>query len=153
MNIEIIRTIILSVLPISELRGAIPYALSHGLNPFLAFALGVIFNSLIMFPVFLFLDYFHGFFMQFNTYKKLFVKYIGRSRKKLEKHIGTNFEFWAILFLVGIPLPFTGAYTGSILSWFFGLERKKTFLAIFLGVTLAGIVVTLISLGVINFFN
>ena len=50
------------------------------------------------------------------------------------------------MLFVGIPLPITGAYTGTIVAWFFGIERKKAYLALSLGIIMAGMIVTLVSL-------
>ncbi|MCD4666237.1 small multi-drug export protein [archaeon] len=149
--IEMLRIALLSILPISELRGAIPYALSLGINPIIAFFFAVAFNILVFPLVFFFLDKVHHKLMKyFSYYNKFFNFYINKNRKKLEKHVGTNLEFLFIMLLTAIPLPFTGAYTASILSWFFGIKRNKAFLAVSLGVIIAGILVTLATLGIFS---
>ena len=72
---------------------------------------------------------------------------------------GVKFEnkkgFWpylALCFFVAIPLPGTGAWSGSLLAWIFGFNRKASFLAISIGVLFAGLIVLLLSLGVFGFF-
>ncbi len=149
---SITGAIVLSGLPVSELRGGIPLAVSSGMNPFLAFLICVLVNILIIFPIFLFLDCFHKSFLKFKFYRKSFNKVIDRSRKKLEKYVGSKWEFLALLLVVAIPFPGTGAYTGSLLAWFFGLNRKKSYLAIGLGVVIAGIIVSLVSVGMFSLF-
>lgn len=141
---------VVSALPISELRGGIPLALSSGANPFVVFFICVLANIAIIFPVFLFLDYLHGKFIRVRFYRNLFRKYIEKSRHKLEKHVGTKHEFLFIFLLTAIPLPMTGAYTASILSWYFNLKKIKAFFAIGLGVIVAGVVVSLVSLGIFS---
>lgn len=148
----IINEILISLLPISELRGSIPYAISQGINPGLAFVVGVISNFLVAPILFFFLDNLHKYFLKINSYKNFFDKYIELKRKKFEKHVGTKFEFWALVIFTGLPLPFTGAWSATILAWFFNLKRRKSYLAIFLGVLMAGIIVTLTTLGIINLF-
>ena len=71
-----------------------------------------------------------------------------RSRHKIEKHIGTKYEFLFLVIFVAIPLPMTGAYSGSILAWFFGLKKRKAFVAITLGVIIAGVITSLATAGV-----
>ncbi|MBL7148438.1 MAG: small multi-drug export protein [Nanoarchaeota archaeon] len=147
--INLLKVALLSILPISELRGGIPLGLALGMNPLLVYIIAVFFNFLSIPITFFFLDNLHSYFLKNKHYSLLFTKYISRNRKKLEKAIGTKAEFWALMLVVLIPLPFTGAYTGTILAWFFGLKRKKAYLAILLGILIAGIIVTLASLGVI----
>lgn len=147
-----LAAIILSALPISELRGGIPLAIASGMRPLYAFLLCVIVNVLIMFPLFFFLDHLHSGFMKWGFYRRLFVKYIHYSRRKISKHIGTKWEFLALLLLVAVPLPATGAYTGSLLAWLFNIKRKDAYLAISLGVALAGVIVSLATLGVLSLF-
>ena len=149
---EILNIILLGILPISELRGAIPYGISNDINVFLVFILAVLSNCLVVSIVFFFLDNLHKHFLKNSHYKKFFNKYIEMKRKSFEKHVGTSFEFWALLIFVAIPLPFTGAYSGSLLAWFFNLKRKKSYLAIYLGIITAGIIVTLTTLGIKSLF-
>ena len=149
---ELISGAVLSALPISELRGGIPLALSSGANPIFVFFICVLANIAIIFPVFLFLSFLHRKFIRVRFYRRMFRKYIEKSRHKLEKHIGTNQEFFFIFLLTAIPLPMTGAYTASILSWYFDLNKVKAFFAIALGVITAGVIVSLISLGIFSLF-
>ena len=144
--------IILSSLPVSELRGGIPLAIGSGVNPLLAFFVCVFVNILVIFPIFLFLDYFHNKFWRFKFYRKSFKSVIRRSRVRIERHIGSRWEFFVLLLIVAIPFPGTGAYTGSLLAWFFGLDRRKSCLAIAFGVVIAGIIVSLVSVGVFSLF-
>lgn len=146
----ILRAMLLSMLPISELRGGIPYAIANGVKPINAFIFCVIANILVIFIVFFFLDYLHKHFMKINFYRRLFEIYINRSRRKLENHVGTRLESIMLFLFVAVPLPLTGAYTGSVLAWLFGLNRKKSFIAIALGVIIAGIIVTLATVGVVK---
>ena len=149
---SILNVVGLSILPISELRGGIPLGIAQGFNPFLVFLVAVLSNIIIIPAVFFFLDYLHNYFVRINIYRNLFDSYVQMTRTKLENKIGTNTEFLALMLFVGIPLPVTGAYTGSILAWFFGINRKKAYLAIISGVILAGFIVTLASIGLFSLF-
>lgn len=147
MPSQLIKAALLSMTPISELRGGIPFAIASGVSPVLAFIICVIANIIIIPLIYIFLNTIHRYFSRNTYYKNTFNKYIEKNRHKIERHIGTRAEFWLIMLLTAIPLPMTGAYTATILSWFFGLKKRKSFLAVSLGVIIAGIIVTLISAG------
>ncbi len=153
MSNPTIITIILSMLPISELRGAIPFAIASKIPPLQAFIIATLSNIIIIPIIFLFLDYIHKYLIKFNFYKKIIEKQIDSKKSQIEKNIGTKWEFIALALFVGVPLPLTGAYSGCLLAWFFKLKRKQSYLAIILGVILAGIIVTLASIGLISIFS
>ncbi len=142
----LVKSAILSFLPVSEVRGGIPFALLNGQNLLLSFFVCVVFNILGMFFAFFFLDYLHEHFKKIRLYDKFFSRYIERKKKQFEKHAGTAIEFLVLWLFVAIPLPFTGAYTGSIIAWLFKLNRKKAYLTISLGVLAAAVVVAAIVL-------
>lgn len=145
---ELLYGIILSILPISELRLGIPVAMASNLPLGIIFFSCVLANILIIPIIFLFLDFLHEKFLRIKIYEKLFTKLITRTRKKIEHRIGTKWEMPALFLLVAIPLPGTGAYTGALAAWIFNLKRKKSLIAISLGVLVAGILVTMASLGI-----
>lgn len=152
MTNDLLIAAFLSFLPISELRGGIPYAIANGINPWLAFVVCVIANSLVVLLVFFLLDFFHHEMTKFGFYRRTFEKYVERNRHKLEKHIGTKYESIFLALFTAIPFPLTGAYTAAILAWFFGLERKKSFAAISIGVVIAGLIITFATIGLIKIF-
>jgi len=145
MNI-ILKAIIWSLLPISELRGGIPIAIAGGLSFFVAYIICVAANLLVIPIVFFFLENIHHILLRIKIYEKIFNKYIEKKRGKLEKYIGTKWEFVMLMLFVGIPLPVTGAYTGTLLAWFFKVPKKKAYAALSLGVVVAGIIVSLVVL-------
>ena len=105
----------------------------------------------VRFPIFFFLDYLHEHFMKIKIYNRAFTYHINKVRREVEKHI-EKWEYWVLLAFVDIPFPGTGAYTGTLIAWFFEMNRKKSFLTIALGVAIAGLIVTLTTLGIINLF-
>lgn len=139
----LIYSILLSILPIAELRGGIPYAIVHDIHPVMAYLVCCGANILAFPIVHFFLVTLHPIFMKWSFYSKLFDKFIARTRKKLEKNV-EKYGFWALMIFVMIPLPVTGAYTGSFAAWVFGISRRKAFLAVTLGVLIAGVIVTAI---------
>jgi len=149
---DYIYSIILSMLPIAELRGGIPYALANDINPITAYFMCV-FANILAFPiVYFFMGFFHHQFNRMEWYKNLFDKIVIRTRKK----VGDNIEkwgFWGLMVFVMIPLPVTGAYTGSFAAWVFGIEKRKGFLAVSLGVLIAGLLVSAIFLSGAELFS
>ena len=152
----LIMGMVLSILPIAELRGGIPLAVASGAGLVPAFLSCVIANILVIVPVFFFLDYIHTYLMRIKIYKKYFNLYLEKVRKKVEAQMEKHSWEYLVLFLfVAVPLPGTGAYTGCLVSWFFEMDRKKSFITIALGVIVAGIIITLVvsmaSLGFLKF--
>ena len=141
---SITEPIILSLLPISELRGGIPLAVYKGISIHYAYFICVIANWFVIPLSFIFLDNFHVFLMENRFYSKLFNKYIRLKRTSIEKYIGSKWQYFALILLVGIPLPITGAYTGTLLAWFFEVSRKKAYLALTIGIMISGLIVSMV---------
>jgi len=143
---KIALTLLATILPISELRGGIPLGISLGLDPWFTFFIAVVANALIFFPIFFALRLFYD---KLLSRISLFNKYLDNLRKRGEPKV-EKYGFWGLTLFVAIPLPITGAYTGTILAWLLGMDWRKAFPAVGLGVILAGVVVLLITLGVIS---
>ncbi len=137
-------TLIISMLPLIELRGAIPYAILSGMSPTLAIMLSVIANSIVIILGYAFLDYAHEKLLAFPKYKSFFENYLDKKLKRLK---GKKLSFFLLFLFVAIPLPGTGAYTGTLLAWFFKLDRVKSFWTMFLALITVAILITLIILG------
>ena len=157
MDLKLLWAIILTIMPVTELRVGLPiailYAIEQNIPIGLIFSLIVLLNVLIIFFIFYFLDNLHDIFLNFNPYKKLFEKYIERFQKKVDK-FEKKYEtlgFLALVLFVAIPLPGTGAWTGCLLSWLVKLNRKKSILAISIGVLIAGLFILFGTLGFLNF--
>ncbi len=154
---NLIWAIILTLLPITELRLGLPvallYATQNNLPTFPIFLLILLLNLILIFIIFFFLDNIHKLFLKSKVYRKAFQAYTKSLEKKKArlKRRQSSIGFLALTLLVAIPLPFTGAYTGSILSWLLDLDRKKSIYAIATGVTIAGIIVYLVFLGFLRF--
>jgi len=144
MALEILTTIIISVLPVAELRGAIPFAIFNNINPALAYIISVIPNIAIIPVIFLFLNYANRHLLKIPIYANLFEKIVRRTRARTTKYIG-KYGYLGLTIFVSIPLPITGAYTGTLAAWVFGMKQKQAFIAIAIGVAIAGIIVTAAS--------
>lgn len=141
-------TFLIAMLPISELRGALPFALSCGISPGVAYLISVAGNILPVIPLLLFLERLSSFIMRYPRGKRVLKRILDQGRKK--KALVERYSFPGLLLLVAIPLPVTGAWTGAIISFLLSLRLKYAFLAICGGVCLAGIIVLLVSLGIIS---
>jgi uncharacterized membrane protein len=144
---------LLSVLPISELRGAIPYGIAHGMSVPVAYLYCVALNALVGPIVYLFLFSFHRLFSLMRWYRNLFDRVVERARDRVQKKVD-RFGYWGVMFFVAIPLPITGAYTGTLGAWILGLDARRTFLAVLAGVMISGVIVTAVTyfgLGALSF--
>lgn len=153
---QLIIAIIFSVLPVLELRGGLPlaidYALKNGISVYPIFLLILALNIAIIFFIFFFLDFLHEKFMSIGLYRKAIEPYLEKVQKKADKleERMPAYGYLALTAFVAIPLPGTGAWTGSLISWLLDLDRKKSIVAIAFGVTIAGIIIFLASLGFLN---
>jgi len=151
---EEIKTILIAMSPIIELRGAIPMALfQYHLSPYSAFFFSVLGNMIPCLFLLLCLEKFSRYFSSKSPlFKKIITWFFERTRKKHSEKFNKSKELALVLF-VAVPLPMTGAWTGSICAFLFDIPFSRALPLIFLGVVIAGIVVTLLSLGIINFNN
>lgn len=135
-----------SMVPIIELRGAIPIAESLGLNIFIYYPISIIFNILPVPFIYLFARKV----LEWGKDKKIIGNFFTwclekgeKGGEKLKKTAGNSGIFFALLIFVGIPLPGTGAWTGTLAASFLNISFKTSILAIILGVLLAGIIMSL----------
>lgn len=133
----------ISMVPVVELRGAIPIAIAYNIPWQIAYLLCVIGN---MFPVPFVIAYMKPIF-GFIRRSKLFVKFIdwleARTMKKAETVL--KYSGIALFVFVAIPLPGTGAWTGAMIAAILGMRMKYSVPWIALGVAVAGMIVTLLS--------
>lgn len=151
MNI-LIHSFLLSLLPIFELRGGIPYAVANDVDIVTAYIVCVVSNMLVIPFLFLFLETFHKVLYKVRIYQRLFDYWVNRTRKKAEKNIG-RFGYWGIMLFVAIPLPITGAYTGTLAAWILKLDKKRSSFYLFLGVAIAGLIVSVVTLTGFEMFD
>ena len=114
----------------------------------------LILNVLLILFVFMFFDFFHEMFMGMKWYRSVVGRALGRMQRKVDK-VGRGMDRWgyfALMFFVAVPLPGTGAWTGTIVAWIMGLDRLKSFVTIAAGVIIAGLLVLLLSFGLFGVF-
>ncbi len=137
--------IILAATPISELRGAIPLAIiEFQFTWYYAFLLAVIGNMLPVPLILLFIESAAKWLSRIPIMKKFFDWLFERTRHH-EAQI-QKYKSLGLTIFVGIPLPFTGAWTGAIAAVLLGINFKQAFFSIFAGVIMAGVIVTCLTL-------
>lgn len=137
------------MLPVIELRGGIPLGISLGLDPVFTLFIAVIANGLMFFPIFFGL---HLFYDRLLSRIPLFDRYLDSVRRRGKPKVD-KYGFWGLLFFVAIPLPITGVYTATSLAWLLEIDHRKAFLPIGIGVVIAGVIVLLATLGVVEAFR
>lgn len=137
--------ILISMLPVVELRGAIPVAIfALGMSWQKAALLSILGNMLPIPFILLLLEWFLQLISRFKWGKKLTDWLWTRGRNKGK--IVERYKELGLIVFVGIPLPGTGGWTGSLAAKVFGLSFWKSLLCVFIGVLLAAVAVTLICL-------
>jgi uncharacterized membrane protein len=145
-------TIIVAALPISGLRGSIPLALGvFHFSIVKAYLLSIIGNLIPVIPLLLFLEPVSKWLSErFNWAEKFFGWLFTRTKKRSK--LVERYGIIGLMLFVAVRLPLTGARTGCVAAFLFGIRRAWTTLSIANGVLIAGIIVILASLGVIEMF-
>lgn len=141
---------IISMLPILELRGGLIAASLLGLSPVESYLIAIVGNIIPVPFILLLINKIlkameKSKFKLFNGIHAFLHKKIIKNKDSIEKY-----GFWGLVLFVGIPLPGTGAWTGSIIAAFLEMDRKKAFLAVLLGMIMASIIMMIISFGLIK---
>ncbi|MDE5748417.1 MAG: small multi-drug export protein [Acetatifactor sp.] len=140
----------ISMVPLIELRGAIPYAVGFGLDMRLSYIICILGNMLPVPIIFLFARKVLEWGADKPVIGKFFTFCLEKGHKggvKLQEKAGRGL-FLALLLFVGIPVPGTGAWTGTLAASLLDMDFKSSVIAVLLGVILAGIIMGLLSAGV-----
>ena len=139
---------IISLMPILEIRGGLIAAAILGVNIVPAFLICLI-GNLIPIPFILwFITPVFNYLKKTKHFSKLVLKIENKALNKKDKI--EKAEFWGLFFFVGIPLPGTGAWTGSLIASLINMDKKKAITAATLGVLLAGFIVGTLSFGLLK---
>ncbi len=137
--------VIISALPVVELRGALPVAINLFNMPwYWAFCLAVIGNMLPVPILLLFFESLAKIVSKVEIGRRL-VNWVFEHTRRHEKMI-QKYEWLGLMLFVAIPLPMTGAWTGSIIAFILGMRFTYAFLSILCGVIIAGAIVTSLCL-------
>lgn len=143
---KIIITFLISMVPIIELRGAIPVATGMGLSPWVAIPVAMIGNIL---PVPFIILFIKKIFAWMRKASPKLNGIVDRMEAKADKNKDKvlRYAFWGLVLFVAIPLPGTGAWTGALIAAMLDMPLKKAFPSILLGVVGAGVIISFISYG------
>lgn len=146
---KFLSTLVLSMLPIIELRGGLPYGIALGLDYSLALTAAILGN---MVPVPFIILYIRHVFRWLQKRSPWWQKKIEALEKKahLKGRVVRKYSTIGLCFLVAIPLPGTGAWTGALVAAMLDIRLKRALPTIFLGVCIAAAIMTAITFGVIS---
>ena len=135
-----IAVVTVSMLPVSELRGAIPLGFYFGMPAAKTFVLAVLGNIIPVIPILFLLQPVTERLRRFRIWKRFFDYVFERTRKNSE--LIQKYEALGLILFVAIPLPITGAWSGCIAASLFKIRFRYAFMAILMGVLTAGFIVT-----------
>lgn len=148
---KFIATFFISMVPVIELRGGLPYGIGFGLDYPLALAAAVLGNMLPVPFIVVFINrIFHWLRKRFSRMDSFITRLETRAHLKGEKV--EKYGPIALMLFVGIPLPGTGAWTGALIAGLLDMKLRHAFPCIFLGVLMAAAIMTAITFGVIHIF-
>ncbi len=144
---------LLSMIPFTELRLSIPIGMAtFGMEWYTVLPIAIIGNMVPVPFILVLFKKVEAWLRRFNIFERIFTWLFARTRSKAAQKIKKWEEVGLILF-VAIPLPGTGAWTGSLIAYLFGLENKRSLIFIFIGVAIAGLAVTGIMLAGLSFLG
>lgn len=139
---------VVSALPIAELRGGIPVATGMGMDWRSAYLVCVAGNFVPVIPIVLLFDPFARFLRRWRPFDRFLDRLFARTR--LRGRVVERYEALGLVLFVAIPLPVTGAWTGALAAYLFGVRPRYAIPAIALGILIAGVIVTLATQGVLH---
>lgn len=143
---DILLTFLVAMVPVVELRGAIPFGVVRGLNLWTAIVASMLGNLI---PVPFIILFIRKIFAWMRAHMPKLDGLVIRMEKKAEKNRAAveKYAFWGLVILVAIPLPGTGAWTGALVAAMMEMRLKRAFPAIAIGVAIAGVIVSVITYG------
>ena len=140
-------TLLISMVPVLELRGAIPIGVAHGLDYRIAIAVSILGNLV---PVPFIVLFIRKIFAWLRTKSERLNGFVTRMEQRALKKSDTvrRARFWGLFLFVAIPLPGTGAWTGALIAAVLNMRLKRAVPVIFLGVAIAGCIITILTHGV-----
>ena len=144
---KLLQTFFISMVPVIELRGAIPYGIARGLEYWQAIPVSIIGNLV---PVPFIIIFIKKIFAWLRTKSRWLENLVTRLENRAIGKIDTvkKYAFWGLFLFVAIPLPGTGAWTGSLIAAMMDMKVKEAFPSILLGVVTAGVIISFATYGV-----
>ena len=139
-------TFLVSMVPVLELRFAIPFGVTRGLGLKVSMAVSILGNLV---PVPFIIVFIRRVFSWLRSKNESFNKMVSglEARAESKRHIVVRYAFWGLVILVAIPLPGTGAWTGALVAAMMRIRLRHAFPAVALGVVIAAFVVSVITYG------
>jgi len=148
---QILATLVVSVVPVIELRGAIPIGVALGLHPIAAMLASILGNMLPVPFIILFVRHIFTWLKRHSSLGRRMVQWL-EDRAHNKSALVIKYRAIGLCLLVAVPLPGTGAWTGSIVAALLDIPLREAIPTILLGVIIAGLIVTGITCGVITIF-
>ena len=144
-------TFLVSMVPVLELRFAIPFGVTRGLGLKVSMAVSILGNLV---PVPFIIVFIRRVFSWLRSKNESFNKMVSglEARAESKRHIVVRYAFWGLVILVAIPLPGTGAWTGALVAALMGMRLRKALPSIVLGVLAAAAIMTCVTFGAIHLF-
>ncbi len=148
---KIFMTFLISMVPVIELRGAIPIAVGNGLEYWVAVTVAIVGNLV---PVPFIILFIRKIFELMRKWLPKLDGFVSKLEKRAEEKsdVVQKYAFWGLFVLVAIPLPGTGAWTGALVAAMLDMRLKRAFPAIALGVIAAAAIVTFVTFGADKLF-
>lgn len=146
-----LATFIVSMIPVVELRGAIPLGVGLGLSPWYSMLVSIVGN---MVPVPFMLLFIRRVFQWMKSKSERLSKWVDRRVEKTMKRRKAvyNSEILGLILFVAVPLPGTGAWTGSLLAALLNIRLRNAVLSILCGVVIAAVIITTLTYGFLGIF-
>ena len=143
---KVLITLFISMVPVIELRGAIPVATGMGLSPWIAIPVAIVGNLIPVPFIIIFIKKIFAWMRKVSPKLNGIVdKMEAKAEKNKEKVL--KYAFWGLAVFVAIPLPGTGAWTGALVAAMLDMPLKKAFPSIIIGVLGAGVIISFVSYG------
>ena len=148
---EFCLTTLVSMIPVVELRGGIPFGVAAGLPVWAAYIAAIIGNML---PVPFILVYIRRIFQWMRRHMSRLNALVDKLEKKahLKGQTVTKYKYLGLMIFVAIPLPGTGAWTGALAAAFLDMPLRKAIPSIFAGVLVAGVAISILTFGIASIF-
>ena len=148
---KILTTLFVSMIPVIELRGAIPIGVGLGLPYLVSVVVSLIGNIL---PVPFIIVFIKAIFAWIRKVMPKLDGFVTKLEQRAEKNRATveKYAFWGLFLFVAIPLPGTGAWTGALVAALLDIRMRHALPAILLGLIIAGVITTAVTMGVISLF-
>ena len=147
---KIIATMLMSMVPIVELRGGIPFGVALGLSPGTAMIAAIIGNIIPIPFIILFIKKIFQWMRRFAPLERLVEYFESKAANKSDRV--TRYKKFGLCLFVAIPLPGTGAWMGALIAAILDMKLKDSFPVILLGIIIASVLVTSLTYGVVSIF-